>query len=130
MFFKTKTIKLFNKTFSFRNKAVSDGAISFYLDHFVRSRVSKFTYGYFASILYDPSDPDHRSRSHKVFTFPSGEHLIPMFDIILPKVSCFFPFKGVLLKKNLEYPNFGDEGIKKVLFRKQGFKVHGWFPKL
>ena len=27
----------------FRNKAVSDGAISFYLDHFVSTRVSKFT---------------------------------------------------------------------------------------
>ena len=51
----------------FRNKAVSDGAISFYLDHFVRTRVSKVTYGVFFSPEYDPSDPDHRSRSHNVY---------------------------------------------------------------
>ena len=32
-----------NKVF-FRHKAVLDGAISFYFDHIMRTRVSKFTY--------------------------------------------------------------------------------------
>ena len=37
-----QTVLLLTRNF-FRNKAVSDGAISFYLDHFVSTRVSKFT---------------------------------------------------------------------------------------
>ena len=77
----------------FRNKAVSDGAISFYLDHFVRTRVSKITYGNFCHIPYDPNAPDHVSRSHKVFTSVSGRQRISeSFDIILPKVSCLIAF--------------------------------------
>ena len=72
----------------FRNKAVSDGAISFYLDHFVKTRVSKVTYGHFCNLLYDPSVPDHRSQSHNVFTSVSGaERIKGFFDIILPKVN-------------------------------------------
>ena len=66
----------------------------------MRTRVSKITYGKFCSILYDPSDPDHRLRSHSVYTNVSGEERISgFFDIILPKVSCFFSFlKSMLLK--------------------------------
>ena len=86
----------------FRNKAVSDGAISFYLDHFVRTRVSKVTYGAFVTTEYDASAPEHRSRSHSVFASVSGEKRIPgFFDIILPKVSFLIPFftlKSMLLK--------------------------------
>jgi hypothetical protein len=89
----------------FRNKAVSDGAISFYLDHFVRTRVSKITYGYFCHIPYDPNDPDHRARSHKVFTSVSGNKRISdSFDIILPKVSCvtfFFPYSAYFVPQNI-----------------------------
>ena len=104
----------------FRNKAVSDGAISFYLDHFVRTRVSKVTYGVFVSTGYDPSVPDHRSRSHNVYTCNSGvERIGDFFDIVLPKVSFLIPFlKSMLLKKLLyvEYPNSGDEGIQRILW--------------
>ena len=71
----------------FRSKAVSDGAISFYLDHFVRTRVSTVTYGTFCSKPYDPSDPEHVRRQGNTFTNPSGSKMInDMFDIILPKV--------------------------------------------
>ena len=74
--------------FLISNKAVSDGAISFYLDHFVRTRVSKFTYGSFGIVPYDTSAADHRERSHKMFTSVSGINRIgDYFDIILPKVS-------------------------------------------
>ena len=96
------------KTF-FRNKAASDGAISFYLDHFVRTRVSKVTYGSFGGIIYDPSDPDHRSRSHKVYSLVSGEERISgAFDIILPKVLFNnFPQKYVTNKfLFIEYTSF------------------------
>jgi len=68
------------------NKAVSDGAISFYLDHFVRTRVSKITYGNFCHIPYNPNASDHKLRAHKVFTSVSGNKRISdSFDIILPK---------------------------------------------
>ncbi|KAF8805181.1 hypothetical protein BYT27DRAFT_7192862 [Phlegmacium glaucopus] len=68
------------------NKAVSDGAISFYLDHLVRTRVSKFIYGIFRNIQYDPTASDHKERSHMVFTSASGKKKIGgVFSIILPK---------------------------------------------
>ena len=112
---------------SFRNKAISDGAISFYMDHFVRTRVSKVTYGNFCSIPYDPSDPDHRS--HTVFTAYSGEKRVGVFfDIILPKVSGLisFPKRMFFLKKIfVEYPSFGDEGIQNVLLPEVRF--FSWF---
>ncbi|KAF8805121.1 hypothetical protein BYT27DRAFT_7105301 [Phlegmacium glaucopus] len=68
------------------NKAVSDGAISFYLDHLVRTRVSKVTYGNFCHTVYDATAKDHRARSHKVYTSVSGDKRISdFFSIILPK---------------------------------------------
>ena len=113
----------------FRNKAVSDGAISFYLDHFVRTRVSKVTYGHFCNIEYDPNSPDHKLRSDMVFTHHSGaKGLTDFFDIILPKVSYFFviPFlKCVLffiLSCFVEYPSFRGEGIQKTL--SHGFRFY------
>lgn len=68
------------------NKAVSDGALSFYHDHFVRTRVSKITYGNFCHIPFDPAAPDHQQRLHKTFTSVSGNRRISdSFDVILPK---------------------------------------------
>ena len=80
---------------------MSDGAISFYLDHFVRTRVSKITYGNFCHIPYDPNASDHKSRVHKVFTSVSGNKRISdSFDIILPKVS-FLTFFFFVMVDNL-----------------------------
>ncbi|KAJ3525317.1 hypothetical protein NMY22_g10627 [Coprinellus aureogranulatus] len=68
------------------NKAVSDGAISFYLDHFVNTRISKITYGNFCHITFDPNDEEHRKRERGVFTSISGlKRIADSFDIILPK---------------------------------------------
>jgi hypothetical protein len=65
----------------------------------VRTRVSKFTYGTFYAISYDPSNPDHISRSHNVYTDSDGIEVISdFFAIILPKVSCLIPFLKILLK--------------------------------
>ena len=76
--------------FPFRNKAVSDGALSFYHDHFVRTHVSKITYGNFCHIPFDPAVPDHQSRLHKTFTSISGLRRIKdSFEVILPKVCLF-----------------------------------------
>jgi len=52
------------------NKAVADGAISYHLDHFVQTRVSKLTYGSKGSVDYNPSNPEHLKRSP--FTAISG----------------------------------------------------------
>ena len=77
---------------SFRNKALSDGALSFYHDHFVRTRVSKITYGNFCHIPFDPTSPDHQQRLSKIFTSVAGNRRISdSFDVILPKVY-LFPF--------------------------------------
>jgi len=71
----------------FRNKAVSDGAISFYLDHFVNTRVSKLTYGNFCHIPFNTNDQEHLKRSSKTFVSVSGiKRITDSFDIILPKV--------------------------------------------
>ena len=61
--------------------------------------------GCLCSIRYDPSDPDHRSRSHSVYTAVSGEERVGnFFDIILPKVSCLISFlKSMLFKKPFNY---------------------------
>ncbi|PPR01379.1 hypothetical protein CVT24_006217 [Panaeolus cyanescens] len=68
------------------NKSVTDGAISYYLDHFVSTRVSKFTYGEFIYILFDPTLDDHQIRENNVVTLPSGEKRVrDSFDVILPK---------------------------------------------
>ncbi|KJA20616.1 hypothetical protein HYPSUDRAFT_42920 [Hypholoma sublateritium FD-334 SS-4] len=68
------------------NKAVSDGAASFYLDHFVRSRISKVTYGHRMEPYYCADLADHRGRVSTAYTGPSGGLLVRNgFDVILPK---------------------------------------------
>ena len=70
-----------------RKKVVSEGAISFYLDHYVRTRVSKMTYGMFCNLIFDPHNPDHVKRDYKSLHAVSGAKLVPdAFYIILPKV--------------------------------------------
>ena len=65
---------------------MSDGAISFYLDHFVRTRVSKVAYGSFCHIAYDPTDPEHRARESKTFmSVSSSRRLGGFFQVVLPK---------------------------------------------
>ncbi len=72
----------------FSNKAVADGAISFYIDHAVTARMSRYFYGASMFTSYDSSDPEHRRRSGKTYVAINGEKsLDAQFDIILPKVS-------------------------------------------
>ncbi|TFK22632.1 hypothetical protein FA15DRAFT_671328 [Coprinopsis marcescibilis] len=68
------------------NKAVADGAMSFYIDHCVRTRVSKFTYGQFSNTRFDPQNPDHVMRVKDSYISLSGHRNIKnAFSIILPK---------------------------------------------
>ncbi|KAF6752176.1 hypothetical protein DFP72DRAFT_905128 [Ephemerocybe angulata] len=53
------------------NKAVSNGAVSFYLDSAVTSRVSRLTYGIKTYVRYDPTNVEHRNRSHRTSIHPA-----------------------------------------------------------
>jgi len=59
------------------NKAVAVGAVSFYVDHFVTGRISKFTYGASGSILYQSFNPEHVRREHKSYLDAAGDRRIP-----------------------------------------------------
>ncbi|KAG6918259.1 hypothetical protein DXG01_015633 [Tephrocybe rancida] len=69
------------------NKAVAEGAVSFYLDHFVSVRVAKFYYGVECTVLYDEHNREHRARSSRIYTSLAGFQRLPgYFDAILHKV--------------------------------------------
>ncbi|KAF7296192.1 MYND-type domain-containing protein [Mycena chlorophos] len=66
------------------NKAVSDGAVSFYLDHFVTARVAKDTYGTDCTVSYDATDREHRARTKLTQVNLAGERCLPVgFSAIL-----------------------------------------------
>jgi len=68
------------------NKAVSVGAISFYLDRFVKGRILRFTYGTPSVARYDPSNPEHTKREHKTYINLMGEKRVrDAFMTMLPK---------------------------------------------
>ena len=57
-------------------KAVPEGALSFYIDHYVVTRVSKFMYAVSASRPYDSTQPDHELRKDRLYKDASGEECI------------------------------------------------------
>jgi hypothetical protein len=68
------------------NKAVADGAVSFYIDHLVSSRVARATYGIECSTQYDSQDPEHLARESKSYINVAGVRRIPgYFESILRK---------------------------------------------
>ncbi|SJL14079.1 uncharacterized protein ARMOST_17534 [Armillaria ostoyae] len=77
----------FSRPDSHVNKAVADGSISFYLDHFVTSRVAKYGYGLAVRRQFDPTNVEHQQRRSKTFISNSdGELKLPGgYDTILAK---------------------------------------------
>ncbi|EFI28055.1 hypothetical protein CC1G_14081 [Coprinopsis cinerea okayama7 len=75
---------------------IADGALSFYLDHRVVSRVSRFTYGVNCHVPYNPRDEEHQIRSITSWFSASGNRRLPgFFSVILPKVLLhLFGWKG------------------------------------
>ncbi|OAX34711.1 hypothetical protein K503DRAFT_803366 [Rhizopogon vinicolor AM-OR11-026] len=55
------------------NKAVADGAVSFYIDHLVSSRVARATYGVKMYTRFNSQDPEHQARQHKQFIDHAGD---------------------------------------------------------
>ncbi|EAU91819.2 hypothetical protein CC1G_04586 [Coprinopsis cinerea okayama7 len=72
---------------SHTNKAVSDGAASFYLDQFVKYRVSKYHYGIEVYTPYAPENPEHYRRRDKVTRHSVTQTLIldNQFFVLLAK---------------------------------------------
>ncbi|KAJ3733982.1 hypothetical protein DFJ43DRAFT_1131008 [Lentinula guzmanii] len=56
------------------NKAVSDGGVSFYLDHFVAIRMARYSYGIHAHPLYNFSNPEHQRRGFFISLDDSTRH--------------------------------------------------------
>ncbi|KAJ7063914.1 hypothetical protein C8F01DRAFT_1129822 [Mycena amicta] len=68
------------------NKAVSDGAVSFYLNRYVSARISKEHYGIKSRTPYESNNADHRARSKSAVENLEGNWMLPnCFSIILPK---------------------------------------------
>ncbi|KAI1793699.1 hypothetical protein LXA43DRAFT_1121934 [Ganoderma leucocontextum] len=71
---------------SHTSKAVADGAVYFFLDHFVLSRVAKMTYGTKFSPYYNANDPEHVARHDAKYGWPDGTFTLPQgFKILLQK---------------------------------------------
>ncbi len=66
--------------------------MSFFLDHFVKTRVSKMAYGISAADLYNPTDPEHVLRSKKIRYSEVYEKnfLTGIFFTVLSKVLVLF----------------------------------------
>jgi len=80
-----------------RNKAVAIGAVSYYVDHFVTTRISKFTYGVFGGTPYDSSNPEHVRRTHESYVDTMGVRRIPdHFRVMLSRVCHAQPLFGTL----------------------------------
>ncbi|KAF8632437.1 hypothetical protein AX15_001880 [Amanita polypyramis BW_CC] len=68
------------------SKAVADGAVLFYVNHYVNKRIARYTYGNACSYVYNPNDPEHSQRSGQVYISSSRKQYIRgAFDVILSK---------------------------------------------
>ena len=64
--------------FAHRNKVVADGGVSFFLDHFVTARVSRYAYGTKCSWVYDDNNAGHVLRKDKCIPeIGSGQPILP-----------------------------------------------------
>lgn len=69
------------------NKAVAQGAIAFFLDTIVTSRVSRFEYGLEVNVVYNPYNTQHAVRSSKAAFMADGIKRLPNgFSTILDEV--------------------------------------------
>lgn len=67
---------------------MAEGAVSFYLEHFVSARVARWTYGAPTWTVYDPENPEHVKRSATKYTRDTGIVALPnSFDPMLKKVT-------------------------------------------
>ncbi|KAJ7511443.1 hypothetical protein B0H11DRAFT_1955116 [Mycena galericulata] len=68
------------------NKAVADGAVSFYLDHFVSARISRYTDGIECLTVYQHNNSEHRARASLTERSADGNMMVPKrFSTIIMK---------------------------------------------
>lgn len=68
------------------NKAVSEGAVWFFLASSVSSRISRFTYGSPVAVVFNDGDNDHHDRVQRTTLWPSGRFMVNGgFQVILSK---------------------------------------------
>ncbi|KAJ7157441.1 hypothetical protein C8R46DRAFT_1226024 [Mycena filopes] len=93
------------------NKAVADGAVSFYLDHYVSARVSKETYGIEGITTYISTNAEHSSRSGTAYRDARGVLVVPgAFSTILKKdirVSVNREFRQTYWQRDHDRANLG-----------------------
>ncbi|KAK0434096.1 hypothetical protein EV421DRAFT_1672463, partial [Armillaria borealis] len=78
------------------NKAIADGAVSYYIGHAVNSRMSRYNFGGKEFTSYEESMSEHRRRADKAYVAANGElSLGDQFDAILPK--------GILVSETTEF---------------------------
>ena len=92
---------------------MTDGAVSYHIDHRVSVRVSKFTFGIEATRLFDPSNAEHICRPSLVVPSPSGQRRIEgIFSEILAKVGPFFVSEQIHSDSgNAGHCRFGRKGV-------------------
>ncbi|KAI0725426.1 hypothetical protein C8Q72DRAFT_954800 [Fomitopsis betulina] len=78
------------------SKAVAEGALWFYLDHRVRARTIRHTYGVPAACEYISSDPEHCKRKHLAYTQLDGSVALSSSWIILAR-------KGTTVTETIEF---------------------------
>ena len=89
-----------------RNKAVAEGAISYYIDHLVSSRVSRFTFGIEVTRPFDSTNEEHLKRLSQAYAAPSGHlRLQGIFSEVLGKVGAILVCRQKLrLKRSRVLP--------------------------
>lgn len=71
------------------SKAVAEGALWFYLDHRVRARVARHTYGTNCGVSYNASNISHLNRKHLAYIALDGALYLPSsFAVLTQKVGC------------------------------------------
>ncbi|KAF8632452.1 hypothetical protein AX15_001886 [Amanita polypyramis BW_CC] len=83
--FKARNIHILRPD-AYLNKAVAEGAVSYYIDHRVSVRVARCTFGVEVTRAFDPTDSEHIRRASRTQNAPSGHLRIGgIFSEILAK---------------------------------------------
>ncbi|KAH6910162.1 hypothetical protein BKA70DRAFT_1272313 [Coprinopsis sp. MPI-PUGE-AT-0042] len=68
------------------NKAVSDGAVAYYVSHMVTARIARYSYGTFRNVEFKPDFKSHKQREGKLLVRASGRRMVPnKWEVMLAK---------------------------------------------
>jgi len=99
------------------NKAVAQGAVAFFLDAFVTSRMSRFKYGIRMTVTYNPYNVQHAERSSQATFMADGIKRLPnAFSTILDEVRLQVHPLAPRPYRVLGHSGFRDAGISKGFF--------------